>query len=73
MIVGRVTEPMMEAVSLPPKEVTNKFPSYLLGVVELVSKRRSDTIVFRGNKLFLSIWIGSVPNSKGWLIFQLDA
>ena len=30
LIVGRVTEPMMEAVSLPPKEVTNEFPSYLL-------------------------------------------
>ena len=43
LIVGRVTEPMMEAVSLPPKEVTNEFPSYLFGVVEQVILRGSET------------------------------
>jgi hypothetical protein len=31
LIVGRVTEPMMEAVSLPPKEVTNKVSELPIG------------------------------------------
>lgn len=31
LIVGRVTEPMMEVVSLPPKEVTNKVSKFPIG------------------------------------------
>ena len=53
LIVGRMAEPMMEAVSLPPKEAINECSSYLLGVVEQVILRGSDTIVFRGHKLSL--------------------
>jgi hypothetical protein len=41
LIVGRVTEPMMESVSLPTKEVTNKVSELPMVGMELVSKRRS--------------------------------
>jgi hypothetical protein len=36
LIVGRVTEPMIEAVSLPPKEVTNKVSELPMVEVELI-------------------------------------
>ena len=65
MIVGRVTGPMMESVSLPTKEVTNKvselpmvnwwsWSEVIYAELEATHKDVEATpLVFRGNKLLL--------------------
>jgi hypothetical protein len=42
---------MMEAVSLPPKEVINEFPSYLWWRWSWSANVEAMPLVFRGNKL----------------------
>ena len=43
---------MIEAVSLPPKEVTNEFPSYLWWEWSWSANVEAMPLVFRGGKLF---------------------
>ena len=51
LIVGRVTMPMMESESLPTKEVTNEFLSYLWWGWSWLNNVEVKPLVFRGNKL----------------------
>ncbi len=54
LIVGKVAEPMIEAVSLPPKEATNEYPSYLWRGWSWITNEEVKPIVLRGDELLLT-------------------